>query len=488
MPPEGRDGAATAAEPSAGTGEDYYRDLVETAPDAILVVDHRGLIELVNRQAEVLFGYSRDELIGQPVELLVPERARAVHPSHRASYFADPRTRPMGAGFDLTARRKDGREVPVDISLSPMHTERGTVVSVAIRDVGERKRAETALQEAYRKLASSVRDLERHDQDMTLINEMADLLQSCLTQAEANEVISRFLQRLFPSGSGAVFTLIAGAGAFDAAASWNYPDHAPVTLERDECWALRRARVYALSDSVDGPHCPHVGVAPGGGYVCVPMLAQGEELGLLHVRLDSHGEDERTFESQRILALAVAEHLSLALANLGLRETLRHQSVSDPLTGLFNRRYLQDYLTREILRCGRASRGIGVLVTDLDHFKEVNDRLGHGVGDDVLRAVARAVEANVRSEDTVCRYGGDEFVVILPDSSLAVAVQRAEHLRAAVQRLGSDPEGGLPAITLSTGVALFPDHGKTADDVLRAADAAMYQAKQSGRDRVAAAS
>ena len=180
--------------------------------------------------------------------------------------------------------------------------------------------------------------------------------------------------------------------------------------------------------------------------------------------------------------------LSLALANLSLRETLRHQSVSDPLTGLYNRRYMQDYLTREIRRASRAARRVGVVVVDVDHFKDVNDRLGHGVGDEVLRAVARTLAANVREQDTVCRIGGDEFVVVLCDSPLAVAEQRAEQLREAVRALDLRLEVGDTVVTLSMGVAVFPDHGMTGEEVVRAADAAMYRAKERGRDAVVAAS
>jgi diguanylate cyclase (GGDEF)-like protein/PAS domain S-box-containing protein len=470
-------------------GGSYYQDLVESAPDAILVVNRSGSIDLVNRQAEALFGYAREELLGQPVELLVPERARLAHPSHRASYFADPRTRPMGVGLDLTARRKDGTEVSVDISLSPLQTAHGMVVSVAIRDVSDRKRAEDALTEAYQRLSASVRDLERHDREMTLVNEMGELVQSCLTGAEANEVIARYGRLLFPSSPGAVFTAVPAAGVFEAAATWGAEDgeRRPSILEREECWALRRTRMYAVDGPDGGPACAHAGHPPH-GYVCVPMMAQGEAIGLLHVQAAEPGHDDGvTFQSQRMLAVTVAEHLALAIANLRLRETLRHQSISDPLTGLFNRRYLQDYLARELHRAARSARPVSLVLADIDHFKGVNDEHGHGTGDEVLRAVARALEAGVRGRDVVCRVGGDEFVLILPDSPVAVAEQRAEHLRQAVRSLGDERDGALPGVTLSLGVAAFPDHGLTVEAVLRAADEAMYEAKERGRDAVAVA-
>ncbi len=484
--------SAGADDPGMSNGpeprqETYFKDLVESAPDSILVVDERGLIELVNRQAEVLFGYPRDELLGQSIDLLVPERARAVHPGHRAGYFADPRTRLMGAGLDLTARRRDGSEVPVDISLSPLETDKGRVVAVAIRDITERKRAETALQEAYAKLSASVDELERHDRDMTLVNEMGDLLQSCITAEEAHQVISRYGRRLFPSDSGAVFVATSERDVLEAAAAWGSPAPTVTTIGREECWALRRARVYSLDGLEDGPFCQHLEEPREQGYICVPMMAQGEAFGLLHLRIGAdQAHATHLHESKRRLALTVAEQLSLALANLSLRESLRHQSVSDPVTGLLNRRYAEDHLGREIAHAARAGGSVGIIAIDVDHFKDVNDTLGHGIGDDVLRSVARILGGGVRRGDVVCRFGGDEFVVVLPGSSLEGTRQRAEELQQAVRRASSAPDRALPAVSLSLGVAVFPDHGQTAEAVLRSADVALYQAKQAGRDRVAA--
>lgn len=462
----------------------YFEGLVESAPDAMVVVDSAGRIVLVNRQTEVLFGYDRAELLGQPVDTLVPQRVREVHPAHRKAYFDDPRTRPMGAHLNLTARRKDGTEFPVDISLSPLETEHGMVVSAAIRDVTDRKRAAEALQEAYEKLSASVEELERHDREVTIINEMGDMLQSCLTAGEAHEVIAKFAPRLFSGGSGALFTPGVSGNVLQAVAVWGPSPPQSLVLSSDQCWALRRGRVYVVDEPIGGPHCEHLHIRPSNGYVCVPMMAQGEALGLLSYLLGS-GAGPSVVESERKLALTVAEHLSLALANLSLRETLRNQSIRDPLTGLFNRRYMETTLERELLRAARSGRSIGMIAVDIDHFKDYNDEHGHSHGDDVLRALADMLQAHVRGEDIVCRTGGEEFMVVLPQASKEATVQRAETLWAAAATLGG---GDLPRpVTLSLGAAVYPDDGPTGDSVLRAADEALYVAKRLGRNRVVAA-
>jgi diguanylate cyclase (GGDEF)-like protein len=193
-------------------------------------------------------------------------------------------------------------------------------------------------------------------------------------------------------------------------------------------------------------------------------------------------------EQLQTLAVTVADHISLAWANIRLRETLRHQVVHDALTGLFNRRYLEETLEREIYRVKRKEASLGLIMLDLDHFKRFNDTYGHEAGDDLLRALGKFLAARVRHEDVACRYGGEEFVVILPEASPEVVKERAEDIRRGFSHLQVFHRGQvIESVTVSLGIAMFPTDGATGQDVLRAADDAMYQAKAQGRNRVVVA-
>lgn len=218
----------------------------------------------------------------------------------------------------------------------------------------------------------------------------------------------------------------------------------------------------------------------------MPLTAQGETLGLLYVNAP---EGATTWaEGSRRLARTVADAIALVLANLRLREALRHQSICDPLTSLYNRRYLEETLERELSRSARGDTPVSLLVFDVDHFKRFDDTFGHDAGDTVLRELGGLVRDQLRGGDIACRYGGEEFVVVLPGASLEVAESRAEALRAAVKRLElAHRNASLGTVSLSIEVAAFPQHGATGEALIRAADEALYRAKRAGRDRVVTA-
>jgi diguanylate cyclase (GGDEF)-like protein len=221
-------------------------------------------------------------------------------------------------------------------------------------------------------------------------------------------------------------------------------------------------------------------------YLCIPILAQGETLGILH--LQATDEAPQMDASEISFKTTFAAQVGLSIANIRLREALRTQSVRDALTGLYNRRYLEEVLEREVRRAARAAQSLGVLMIDLDHFKNFNDTYGHDAGDAVLRETGVALARGIRAEDFVCRFGGEEFVVILPTANLEATCARAERLRLKMKELAILHQGrSMGMLTVSIGVAAFPEHGLSPKELMAAADAALYEAKNRGRDQVSVA-
>ncbi|MCL5999456.1 MAG: diguanylate cyclase, partial [Chloroflexi bacterium] len=323
-----------------------------------------------------------------------------------------------------TMHRQDMEQIEAQ---SRALAERGAHLQVAVQ---------TARQ-ANEKLAGWVEELEQRTADITLLSRMGEMLQTCEKPDEAHAVIGQFAPRLFPAASGAVYLIDASRNYVTAAVSWG---EASAQLDEcifalSECWALRRGQIHLMQDQTSGLPCQHVEASRRIAFpsVCVPMMAQGEAQGVLHLEADE--VPMPLTEARQRLAQAVAEQLSLALANLKLRETLRHQSIRDPLTGLFNRRYLEETFERELQRAARNQSTLGVIMLDIDHFKRFNDTLGHEAGDALLHELGNFLATRIRGADIACRYGGEEFALILPDSPLEMSQRRAEELREGVAAL-----------------------------------------------------
>jgi diguanylate cyclase (GGDEF)-like protein len=348
--------------------------------------------------------------------------------------------------------------------------------------VSERQQMHASVREANEKLVQGLNELERRNQEMAILNETSDLLQSCLTVEEAYTLITQSVPQLFPGRAGALYVLSSSQNLVEATAVWG--DHPPVqrVFVPDDCWALRRGRMHLVVPSSTNMLCSHLSHQPPRASLCLPMIAQGEILGVLHLQsmvMDGFPE------GQLRLAQALADSLALALANLLLRESLRQQSIRDPLTGLYNRRYLEEALERELLRATRNQTQVGVIMLDIDHFKQFNDTLGHATGDLLLRELGIFLRRYIRGGDIACRYGGEEFLLLLPDTSMETLQERAEQMREEVKKLRAPDRGELwQSVSISLGVAIFPQHGLTGEMLLRVADGALYRAKSNGRDQV----
>ncbi|MBA4502404.1 GGDEF domain-containing protein [Marinobacterium marinum] len=182
----------------------------------------------------------------------------------------------------------------------------------------------------------------------------------------------------------------------------------------------------------------------------------------------------------------LSEHLSLALTNLHLREQLIEEASHDPLTGLYNRRYLHNWLGHELARSDRHGRSLGLMLIDIDHFKQINDHFGHEAGDLALQGIAAFILQQIRESDIACRFGGEEIILALPEASLFHAQERATDLLQGIRSLSLRTHSGtpLPELTVSIGLAAYPQHAHNADSLIRVADQAMYRAKAAGRNRI----
>src|SRR5450759_916801 len=400
-------------EQSLKRAEQDFRIVVDNIPAITLKGYIDGTIDLFDKKVEALLGRSQASFgpHGTKWTDLIWEEDREA--ARRAfiqalktnrAYVREYRVRSANGSFVWIHERSH-------IVCDP--AGRVEYISGLFFDITDRKELEATvaertmeLQHANDRLMLWGKELEQRNSEINLLGQMGDLLQSCNTSAEAYTGIQVFARQLFPEDSGGLFVFGESVQVVEAVAIWGENPPAEDEFSLDECWALRRGRVHGRTDIETGLRCRHVADhrAP---YVCVPMMAPGTALGVLHVLLAS--PDSERWETRQTLGVRVGEHLALALAKLKLQETLQHLSVRDPLTGLFNRRYMEESLTRELRRAERQGKPLGIIMMDIDHFKGFNDTLGHDAGDALLRELGAFLQRQIRTEDIACRYGGEEF-------------------------------------------------------------------------------
>jgi diguanylate cyclase (GGDEF)-like protein len=343
-----------------------------------------------------------------------------------------------------------------------------------------RERSVAGLASAQRQLERAQDDVLRRAQDLQRLGDFGEQLQGCRATDEVAEVLSLAMQGLLPQFDGALYLQAPARNVLSRKAGWGKPEP-PLeeTFGPDDCWAMRRGVLYPSGGK--SPACRHIAAStPAEHCLCAPLRAQGETLGILHLV-----GPVAPSPVERRMAQNIADQLALTIANQRLRDTLRIQQVRDPLTGLFNRRYLDESMLREGLRARRRNQSFALLMIDLDHFARFTERHGHDVGDVALAPVASHVSQSIRQDDIACRYGGEEFVVVMPEADLKTAAAQADAIRRAVRAAHIDYHGRrLDVITVSIGVAVYPLHGNEPALCLRAAEKALNIAKEAGRDRV----
>jgi diguanylate cyclase (GGDEF)-like protein len=311
---------------------------------------------------------------------------------------------------------------------------------------------------------------------------MTDMLQSAEGQDDANEVLRSNSAALMPGFGGALYVFNNSRDRLDLSTTWGeLAEGSPDYFTPASCWALKRGKPHFNQAEEWALRCNHV--APGQATLEIPMAARGQLYGVLVIAASGRDAPAR-LDQIKPVATALGDAMSLALSNIDLRERLRNMALRDGLTNLYNRRFLEETLQRICADAERRKASVSAIMLDLDHFKMVNDQHGHAAGDAVLREVAAGIVSCLRTVDVACRYGGEEFAIVLADCPLADAEAKAAQIRGRINERTT--AAGLP-VTVSLGVASIPETCGGQSELIPQADAALYAAKQQGRDRVVVA-
>ncbi|TSJ88155.1 GGDEF domain-containing protein [Chitinimonas sp. BJB300] len=353
--------------------------------------------------------------------------------------------------------------------------------------LGIRERARTVeeLQEVSERMQLGAANLEERNRHMALLSKMSSALQVCQDAEEFFEVAGKYAYQLFGQHAGALYAYYSSRDLLERMTSWGQLSSDTILFEPNQCWAIRRGQPHAVRDLRLEPVCQHLGVRRPDAYLCLPLMAGGEPVGILYLEAGT-AEVADAFPPELLqVANTLTEQVALAVTNMNLRENLRRQSIVDALTGLYNRRFLNETLERELVRANRQNTPLSLVMLDVDHFKRFNDNHGHEAGDQVLRHIAQLLLKSLRGSDLACRFGGEELTLIMPETDQVAALAKCELLREQIAQLTVRVGGVvLPAVTISMGLAVYPRDGEQADTLIQHADAALYRAKNDGRNRV----
>jgi len=380
--------------------------------------------------------------------------------------------------------QKNGQYIWVLVSQSLMNDDKGKPLYfiIQIQDIDERKKNELIVIELNERTQSMLTNLQKRDHDLGVISKMNEMLQICQELNEAYSIINHTAVELFPSLSGGLIKLDAATQNLETIKQWGEQLIIKKYFMAKDCWALREEHPYIIDVPKKDLICSHFETLPRGGYLCLPQITQIGTIGML-VLIAPTGSSITPYQQQ--ISIAFNDIIRLSLANIQFREILNEQSIHDSLTKLFNRRYLDATLPRDLSRVMREKKHLCVGMLDIDFFKRFNDTSGHEAGDEVLKTIGKLLNDGFRGSDIACRFGGEEFILVLINSDLKSALPRLEEIREKIKNVRLFfRETPLPQITISIGVAEAPVHGKTSEDIIRAADRALYQAKHAGRDRV----
>lgn len=465
------------------SAEKRYRELVRNLSDVLFECDDSSTLKYLNPAWEQFSGHpvalSLDKSI---LDFVYPADRREAHRLLSREKGRSERGHRKG---EVRLVRSDATLLWCEMSV---HQHSGGKSVGLLHDINTRKLTEQESERTNLELENRVDQLARLNREHQMLAELSAILRVCITEEQVVSAALRLAKKAFLFASGAIGEIDEG-GLVELKGSFGKSVISRAVFRLDDCWALRRGRHNMSSAGRGDLSCSHTEGRAGRYYLCVPLVAEGRACGLFVVASDESESAEQSGHDKvddiLHLATSMADLIGWALSNVRLRATLKSQAIRDPLTGLFNRRHMAEMLELEFRRARRNSRNLSLIMADIDHFKQFNDRYGHTAGDRLLQEVAKRFVAQFRKEDIVCRYGGEEFVVIMPEADLSSSNARARGICTAVQRVDMwVGEQRVRPVTISQGIAVYPQHGSTSQELLQRADGALYLAKDRGRNRV----
>ena len=454
--------------------------IMDNVPSGMAVIDEAGTIISINRSMTKLFNLKRDVLENASISDLIEDWERIFDQSQLGYHLDDSKFR---RGWDESSiTRHDQTLLPVQVSIAMLHTDDVIQYIVVLRDISEHVYSEKQLSQSNDLLVESVTALEDKNNKTLLLTRFSNLLQKCVNNEEAYQNIVLYGDKLFPNMSGTLY-INDGNDYCQKVSHWGKGDEVSQRFYITDCWAIRGASIHPPSLSDKSAQCSHIKIPRDDGDLadlCIPISAKGKSLGIIHLC----GEHSYVQKVDRAFANLVKEQISMALYNISLQNQLHDAAIRDKLSGLYNRRFMEESFQREIHRAFRNKNDLTVIMLDIDYFKRVNDTLGHMAGDLVIKEFSTLLINNSRRHDIVCRYGGEEFIMIYPDTSLEISVTLGESILESIRELDITFDGQLIPITASAGVASYRTHGSNALTLIESADKALYQAKQSGRNKL----
>lgn len=480
--------------------ENKFSTIFETSPDAISISEvETGKIIEVNPGYSKISGWKQSEIIGRTsIELNI-----WMNQQERESFIRAILDKREVDGMEMQFRRKDGETIIGMLSGRIVQLNDKPHLLAYFHDISDRKKSEIELKEINKRfelltqeldervtertaeLSRTVEQLTKREADFSLLSRMQDLVLSCQTRAEILDILKHTVTKLYPKSSGGLALYQDKEKLFTAVLKFGDGCQLKDEFSIDACWGLRQGRVHEMRSLDQDPCCNHFEGSDCvvSHYLCLPLMVQGRTFGLFW--LDSNDSEQGFTATDRQVVISIADTIKLALSNLDLRTALHNQAVRDPLTGLYNRRHLQDTLEKQQARSERTFEPYSIALIDIDHFKKLNDTQGHDAGDAVLVALSSMLQTSMDGIGTAFRYGGEEFVILLPNTNAGDAIRIMDDIRKKwrhhrVAHNGKD----LGKVTMSVGVSCAPEHGKSPALLISSADKALYYSKENGRDQV----